>query len=89
MIRLQVLKLVLWRTEERTDERTDAGWTDGRGSQNSYLDIMEFFNKIIFTLKVDFNNQMKIRVGNYTFTHKDSESLEENWSYRFLKSNLS
>ena len=38
MIRLQVLKLVFGRTEERTDGRTDAGWTDGRGSRNSYLD---------------------------------------------------
>ena len=24
----------------RTDGRTDAGWTDGRGSRNSYLDCI-------------------------------------------------
>ena len=28
------------RTDGRTDERTNAGWTDKRGSRNSYLDAL-------------------------------------------------
>ena len=29
-------------TDGRTDERTD-GWTDGRGSRNSYLDVLRVY----------------------------------------------
>ena len=53
MIRLQLLKLVLGRTEPdgrtdgRTNERTD-GWTDGHGSRNSYLDTQVDRLKEIF-----------------------------------------
>ena len=36
MIRLKELKLVFGGTETRTD---GTGWTDGRGSRNSYLDV--------------------------------------------------
>ena len=36
VIKLQKIELVFGHTDERTNERTDR-WTDGRGSQNSYL----------------------------------------------------
>ena len=46
MIRLQVLKLVLGRTEP--DGRTD-GQTDRHGSRNSYLDSKFFFHLSLYS----------------------------------------
>ena len=57
MIRLQVLKLVFGRTELDGTGRRD-GWTDRRGSRDSYLDstsyeihIEDLKSRIIFSAK--------------------------------------
>ena len=49
MIRLQVLKLVFWRTEpDGQNHGTTDGWTDRRGSRNSYLDTEEGVNSLAY-----------------------------------------
>ena len=62
MIRLQVLKLVFGRTEP--DGRTDAGWTDGRGSRNSYLDSKVKMN-ISYVLKYCFDGALDVFGTNF------------------------
>ena len=53
MLRLQGVELDFGLTEDGR-RKTEHGWTDGRGSQNSYLDIVKLM-KILFFFKCEAN----------------------------------
>ncbi len=67
MIRLQVLNLVFGRTEPEPD-----GWTDRRGSRNSFLD--------------DYKDpELKLAMKNYILFQSDRNILERNCEVKCLQ----